>query len=458
MVEFYSLAGELILMFNQIITAIDNCVQKKRQFINSETAYTRESPWPFDKNVNFQIFRDRTTTRHDINKFYLNSIDHSYKRINRGNYSRRREYIEPEFYKEVNKEYLKQIKYTENLSIFKTYKGFRLYAVDGLKLSFDNNKELRKDFNVKKRTLRHTQPSEAKFSALMDLLNGYIIDAELGDFRQSERELFKINLENSQDFLDFEKSILTLDRGYVSLELMAWLKELNLYFVQRLKSNTYKAEVNQIKTCDSPINIKLNSSRLRGFKDPELKKKYSKEISLELRLVTVELESGQKERLLTNIPPEIMTTDEIYHIYGDRWIIETNYNALKNRHEIENYTSNTKENIKQDVYSTIMNYNIAMNYYNICNKLIKNKMIKQGKITENNDKYEYKVDFANLIRNLKEHLFKMIINPVKENINFLTSWIIKESCLEPNKIKKNRKYPRYKTNKSNKYSRSYAEM
>ena len=445
-------------MFNQIVTAIDNCVQNKRKFINCETAFTRESPWPFDRNVNFQIFRQRTTTRHDINTFYLNSIDHSYKRINRGNYSRRREYIESDFYKEVNREYLEQIKYKEDLSIFKTYEGFRLYAVDGLTLSFDNNKELRKDFKVKKDTLTYTQPSEAKFSALMDLLNGYIIDAELGNFRQSERELFRTNLKNSQDIIDFEKAIMTLDRGYISLELMAWLNELNLYFVQRLKSNTYKTEVNQIKTCDSPINIKLNSSRLRSFKDPELKEKYSKELYLKLRLVTVELDSDQKERLLTNIPPEIMTTDQIYHIYGDRWIIETNYNTLKNRHEIENYTSNTKENIKQDVYSTVINYNISINYYNVCNKLIENKMIKQEKITGADDEYEYKVDFANLIRNLKEHLFKMIINPIKENISFLTSWIIKESCLEPNKIKKNRKYPRYKKNRGSKYSRSYAKI
>ena len=190
-------------MFNQIVTAIDNCVQKKRLFINCETAYVRESPWPFDKNVNFQIFRERTTTRHDINTFYLYSANHSYKRINRGNYSRRREYIEPDFYKEVNREYLEQIKYRENLSILKTYGGFRLYAVDGLKLSFDNNKELRKKFEVKNDTLRYTQPSEAKFSAIMDLLNGYIIDGELGNFRQSERDLFKINLKNSQDIIGF---------------------------------------------------------------------------------------------------------------------------------------------------------------------------------------------------------------------------------------------------------------
>ena len=124
MVELMSLAGELIVMFNQIVTAIDNCVQNKREFITCENAYVRESPWPFDKNVKFQIFRQRTTTRHDINTFHLNSNNHSYKRTSRGNYSRRRSFINPNFYKEVNKEYLKQIKYLKNLPIFKTYEGY----------------------------------------------------------------------------------------------------------------------------------------------------------------------------------------------------------------------------------------------------------------------------------------------------------------------------------------------
>ena len=153
-----------------------------------------------------------------------------------------------------------------------------------------------------------------------------------------------------------------------------------------------------------------------------------------------------------------MSTDDIYHIYGERWIIKTNYNKLKNRIKIENYTSNTKENITQDVYSKLINYNIGMSYNNICNKIVENKMIKEGKITGEDDEYEYKVDFANLLRNLKDYLYKMIINPTKENISFYTSWIIKESCLEPNKIKKYRQYPRHKLKKGSNYSRSYGEM
>lgn len=445
-------------MIHKIISAINNTIKNKSKFLDSDKSFSRVRDWPLDKHVNFQIFRQKTTTRHDLNTFYLESIDHNYKRVNRGNFSKQRTHINSEFFKDINRNYLKEIKFNEDLTFYKKFKEFRLFAVDGIKLSFDNNKQLRKDFKVKEGNLNYKNPSEAKFTAIMDLLNGHIVDGELGIFRESERDLLKINLENSRKMIDFEKSILTLDRGFISLEIMATLIENGFYFVQRHNSQYYKQEISQIKTNDENIKIKLNSGRLRGFKDPELKEKYSKKLHMELRCVTVELESGIKERLFTNIPPEIMSTEDIYHIYGERWIIETNYNSLKNRFEIENYTSNTIENIKQDVYSTIVMYNIAFSYYNICNKLVENKMIKNNKIKSTEDKYEYKVDFANLIRNIKDCLYKMIINPTKDIINKYSSWLIYESCLEPNKIKKNRKFPRIKRTNGNKYSRSYAQM
>ena len=51
----------------------------------------------------------------------------------------------------------------------------------------------------------------------------------------------------------------------------------------------------------------------------------------------------------------------------------------------------------------------------------------------------------------------MIINPDKRNVNTLTLWLISESCLEPNKIKKNRSYPII-TRKPKNYNRSYGKM
>ena len=38
-----------------------------------------------------------------------------------------------------------------------------------------------------------------------------------------------------------------------------------------------------------------------------------------------------------------MTIDDLKYIYGKRWGIETNYNTLKNRFYIENYSSKKKK-------------------------------------------------------------------------------------------------------------------
>ena len=70
--------------------------------------------------------------------------------------------------------------------------------------------------------------------------------------------------------------------------------------------------------------------------------------------------------------------------------------------------------------------------------MIENKIGKENK--EILEDYEYKVDLANLIRNINDFLYLMIINPDRSNVSIHTSWLIYESCQEPNKIKKNRSF------------------
>ena len=100
------------------------------------------------------------------------------------------------------------------------------------------------------------------------------------------------------------------------MELYVRIIELGSYFVVRLRKTDYKDERKQINFDDSPINLKLNAERLNLFNDPLLKEKYSKELWLNLRIVTIELPTGETETILTNIPSKIMTTDDISQIYN----------------------------------------------------------------------------------------------------------------------------------------------
>ena len=55
------------------------------------------------------------------------------------------------------------------------------------------------------------------------------------------------------------------------------------------------------------------------------------------------------ETLLTNLTPEMMTTEDIYQIYDYLWGIETNNNTFKNRPNIKNYSGTKRITIEQDI-------------------------------------------------------------------------------------------------------------
>ena len=190
--------------------------------------------------------------------------------------------------------------------------------------------EVREEFNIKN-TLKYTKPCMGKLSTIQDVLNGFILDGILGNYKQGELPLMHQNLSNIKNMIIPEKSIFVFDRNYNAIELYARIIEKNSYFLVRLKDNVYKKERSKITSNDSPIKLELTSDRLKKFHNEELKEKYSQKWTIDLRIVTITLENGTKETLLTNLPKELMTIDDLKYIYGKRWGIETNYNTLKNR-------------------------------------------------------------------------------------------------------------------------------
>ena len=51
--------------------------------------------------------------------------------------------------------------------------------------------------------------------------------------------------------------------------------------------------------------------------------------------------------------------EDLKELYRMRWEIETNYNTLKNRFYIENYTGKRRITIEQDIYSKFLRFNIT---------------------------------------------------------------------------------------------------
>ena len=98
--------------------------------------------------------------------------------------------------------------------LFKTFKGFRIFAGDGSDFVLPETDEIREEIGVKDTWMKKNS-SQAKFSSIMDVLNGYILDGILGKHKEDELQLMHENLKNIKGLVNYTTSIFTFDRGYV---------------------------------------------------------------------------------------------------------------------------------------------------------------------------------------------------------------------------------------------------
>lgn len=94
----------------------------------------------------------------------------------------------------MSKKFLKNIGITDKKKILKTFKGKRVFAGDGSDLEILNLIATRLSFNVKAKKSNYTYPAIAKFSAVVDVLNGYLMDGSLGDFKEGDLPMAHTNL------------------------------------------------------------------------------------------------------------------------------------------------------------------------------------------------------------------------------------------------------------------------
>ena len=205
-------------MFLYFKSTIDNIVKPVSNFANGENKFTRDSKFSFKDYVTFFCVNKGTSNQADLEDFIEDDFTNNLNPITRQALSKQRVFINPIVFKEISKEYSRLIGYNRNNHFFKEYRGFRLYGGDGSDFEIPDFEEVRRDFGIKD-TPKYRKPSMAKFSSIMDLLNGFILDGIIGDYKQAELPLMHQNFDNIQDLIIPEKSIFIFDRGYNAMEL-----------------------------------------------------------------------------------------------------------------------------------------------------------------------------------------------------------------------------------------------
>jgi len=70
-----------------------------------------------------------------------------------------------------------------------------------------------------------------------------------------------------------------------------------------------------------------------------------------VRVIKFPLPSGEIEMLITDLSAEIVDKDEFQELYFKRWPIETSYDIIKTKLQLENFTGKTVLSVLQDFYA-----------------------------------------------------------------------------------------------------------
>ena len=182
---------------------------------------------------------------------------------------------------------------------------------------------------------------------------------------------------------DLER-VVAVDRGYPAAELIDAIGSSGHSFIMR---------------CPTEF--------LRSMKLPEqdntFEHKFAKlKHSLKLRVLKIQLSNGDIEYLATNIFDPPITVDDFKWAYHKRWGIETKYNDVKNKLEIENFTGYSPDAILQDFYATMFLADLAgVLEYDL------REEIEAAHIRPEN-RYTYKLNVAMTISELKRTVVEML--------------------------------------------------
>jgi len=345
--------------------------------------FTRKRKMGFVELIKFMVTRSKNSTQNALEKHFDKMGEEIY--MSQQAYSEARSKVKVSAFTDL-------FYMTADIAYdgyYETYRGYRVSGIDGSKLALPDIEELGEIYGG---TGANASSPTAQGSIYYDVLNKVIVDALIEPLKTDERTLALRHIGNLALSRKFEKELVIMDRGYASYELVRKLFESKVSFLIRVKRK-YNLEIDAQTESDGYV-------VLRSKGQPDLK----------VRVLKFMLDSGEEEMLITDLFDEDMGIEDFKKLYFMRWPVETKYDEVKNKLEIENFTGWTKKAIEQDFYATMYLSNIAAAARWEAQVIVDDERL--GK----DNKYHYQVNVNHEIGVLKDRLIYALSkpNPSKE--------------------------------------------
>ena len=394
-----------------------------RRATKRQMDFTRNRKMSFTDYIFAIIQGTKTSLQSSIYTFF-ESQNKKQMEYSKQAFSKGRQRIKPEAFQEL---FLAVAERFYQKAETNTWHSYHLFGIDGTRLNLPCTQELKDIYGVQ--TSQGAPQVQALVSCLYDLLNGMIVDTRFNGCKSSERDAAKEMIE----FFDTEKygnPVFIMDRGYPSAELIDAIVQAGHKFVMRCSTEFLRS-------------MKLpKQDNVFEHKFAKLKEK------VKIRVVKVALSSGDTEYLATNLFDTDLTEEDFRDLYHTRWGIETKYNDIKNKLEIENFTGYSPDAILQDFYATMFLANLA--------GVLEFDLHEEIEAAHNSPehKYQYKLNKNRTISELKRTVIEMIAtkSKVKRMELFLEIKNRLFNAVVP--VRPDRAAPRTKRHKTSKFSQN----
>jgi hypothetical protein len=257
----------------------------------------------------------------------------------------------------------------------------------------------------------------ARASLLYDIENDIIADAKIEPLTVDERSLAKDNLEALAELgpgFGRRKVIVVFDRGYPSKDFIKYLQDKEITYVMRIQKG-FNARID---------GLKKGSKSIRPGE------------GITVRALAFTLVGGEREALITNLDKEEMEDRAFPELYYKRWPIETKYNQLKQKFELENFSGRLVDNIRQDFYAMMTVSNMLASCLREANGKIKKEQAPKG------NRYEYHANVNHAVGMLKDRLIGILIADDRVVRKYLYRELVSDIKRRIVPIRPGRKVPR----------------
>ncbi len=373
------LGGEVLYFLNQTIDKLLLPENREKYFVNPEADFTRNRKCPLKDVIYLLTGSGRQSLNKEIFSFYRSDDV-----ITASGFDQQRSKLKPEGIQFIFDEFSRKVSWVQK----GTVKGYRIIGTDGTDLNVL--------FNPSQDTYMECSNGEQGYNqyhvvTFQDVLTRTYLDVEIQP-KPSCNETGAATTMVKRRFLSVkEKAILTRDRGFASFNLLETCNRNGIDYCLRIKENFCRESTDMPPAeCDQDFEtiiftrqtkenkelFRLKKARYLSGKSPFGKYKnsqtweYEDGCVLKFRIVRFSLgvKDGKEiwETLITSLPREEFSIDDLRQIYHLRWdAVEGGYRNLKYDLGLSFFHGKLDQYYRQEIYAKLLGFNFGqtlMNY------------------------------------------------------------------------------------------------